>query len=187
MKVLEKFNFKTLYAVYPMSAVVATAYDGENKAVMSLVWHTPLSFEPPLFGISVSPKRFSHDVILRARAFAVHYFHYEHSDFVEKVGSTSGRFIDKYKEFNIDFFLSPLRNPIIKGAFLALDCYYTEHFTLGDHTLIVGEIQRVYYDENLVEVKGDYILLKDKRTVFYAGMGEYITSDPKTLIKLRKV
>jgi len=187
MKVLEKFNFKTIYAVYPMSAIVATAYDGERKAVMSLVWHTPLSFDPPLYGISVSPKRFSHDVILSARAFAVHYFHYDKSDFVEKVGSVSGKYTDKYKEFSIDFFLSPLNNPIIKGAFLVLDCYYVKHVVLGDHTLIVGEIQRVYYDEDRVELNDDYVLLKDKRAVLYAGMGEYITVDPKTLIKLRKV
>lgn len=186
MKVLEKFNFRRLYAIYPTSAIVSTAYDGENKTVMSLVWHTPLSFDPPMYGISVSPKRFSHDIFLKARAFAVHYFHYRYSDFVERVGSVSGRDVDKYKEFKIDFFLSPLNNPIIKNAFLVLDCYYVEHFVIGDHTLIVGEVQRVYYDEKEIEVRDDYVLLKDKRTVFYAGMGEYITSNPETLIKLRK-
>ncbi len=186
MREITEFNFRKVYAVYPTSAIVATAYDGINKAVMSLVWHTPLSFNPPLYGISVSPHRFSHDIFLRARSFAVHYFHHKYSEFVEKVGTTSGRDINKYEQFKIEHFISPLNNPIIKFAFLVLDCYYIEHHIIGDHTLIVGEVKRIYYDPNYVVERGEYLLLKDKSTVLYAGMGEYITTDASSLVRLRR-
>ena len=120
-----------------------------------------------------------------AVAFAVHYFHYNLNHLVESVGSVSGREVDKFKEFGIKHFLSPLNNPIIESSVLALDCYYIEHYVIGDHTLIVGEIKGIYYNADYVFVDGDYVLLRDKRTVLYSGKGEYITVDLSSAVNLR--
>ncbi len=186
MKEKIRFNFRRLYASYPRSAVVATSYDGERKTAMSLVWHTPLSFDPPIYSISVAPKRFSHDVILRALTFAVHFFPYERAELVERIGSVSGRDVDKFEEFPLPHLMSPLENPIIEGAYLVLDCEYLDHRLIGDHTLIWGEIKRVYYDPDFVEMAEDGGMdLKVVRPTLYMGRGKYATVDLSSVKKLR--
>lgn len=181
-----RFNFRRLYASYPRSVVVATSYDGERKAALSLVWHTPLSFNPPVYSISVAPKRFSHDVILRALTFAVHFFPYERADLVERIGTVSGRDTDKFNALGLSHFMSPLQNPIIEGAYLVLDCEYMDHMLVGDHTLIWGEVKRVYYDPHSVEVgEDDSLELKAVRPTLYLGRGRYATIDLSSLKKMR--
>ncbi|NPB03165.1 MAG: flavin reductase family protein [Thermotogae bacterium] len=178
------FNFRRLYASYPRSAVVATSYDGTYKSALSLVWHTPLSFSPPVYAISVAPKRFSHDVILKALTFAVHFFPYEKAELVEWIGSRSGRDIDKFA--HLPHFMSPLENPIIEGAYLVLDCQYLDHRLVGDHTLIWGEIKHIYYDPQLViEGEDGGFELGKVRPLLYVGKGKYASLDPSSLITLR--
>ncbi|NPA80351.1 MAG: flavin reductase family protein [Thermotogae bacterium] len=186
MRELYPFNFRRLYASYPRSAVVATSYDGEHKSALSLVWHTPLSFDPPVYSISVSPKRFSHDVILKALTFAVHFFPYERAELVERIGSVSGREVDKFSRLPLPHFMSPLKNPILEGAYLVLDCEYLDHRLVGDHTLIWGEVKRIYYDPDLVEVAEDGGTdLKVLKPTLYLGRGRYITVDVGSLKRLR--
>ncbi len=187
MRALFNFNFRRMYATYPRLAVVATAYDGERKTALSLVWHTPLSFDPPVYSVSVAPKRFSHDVILRARTFAVHFFPYERAKIVELIGSTSGREVDKFKEFGIKHFMSNLQNPVIEGAYLVLDCEYLDHRLVGDHTLIWGEVKTVYYDPERVELGEDGGLrLRNISPTLYVGDGIYATVSGESLERLRK-
>ncbi len=187
MKESLRFNFRRLYASYPRSAVVATSYDGERKTALSLVWHTPLSFTPPIYAISVSPRRFSHDVILRALTFAVHFFPYDKAPLVERIGTVSGRDVDKFSEFPLPHFMSPLQNPIVEGAYLVLDCEYLDHMLVGDHTLIWGEVKRVYYDPHYVEATEDGGLdLRVLEPTLYLGRGKYATVDPSSVKKLRE-
>jgi flavin reductase (DIM6/NTAB) family NADH-FMN oxidoreductase RutF len=41
--------------------------------IITLDWHMPVSFKPPLYAISIGKTRFSHDVIASSKCFVVNF------------------------------------------------------------------------------------------------------------------
>ena len=49
---------------FPMQTVLVTCKDARGKVnIITLACHTPISLRPPLYGISVAPKRYSCNLI----------------------------------------------------------------------------------------------------------------------------
>ena len=57
------------YSYYPKLAAVITAHDEGRENAMTVTWHCPVSFQPPLYGVFLSPERFTHELILSSREF----------------------------------------------------------------------------------------------------------------------
>jgi len=51
------------YQFYPTLAAVVAVRSGNKTNAMAVAWHVGLSFDPPLFGILVALKRYTHDLI----------------------------------------------------------------------------------------------------------------------------
>ena len=52
---------------FPMQAVLVTCKDGEKTNIVTVAWHTTISAKPPLYGISLSSKRYSFELIKKIR------------------------------------------------------------------------------------------------------------------------
>ena len=61
---IKKFQY-----FYPYTVALVGTQAGSQVNFMSCAWHTALSFEPPLFGVLISKKRFTHGLISGAREF----------------------------------------------------------------------------------------------------------------------
>jgi flavin reductase (DIM6/NTAB) family NADH-FMN oxidoreductase RutF len=58
--------------LHPKIAVLLTCVDREGKAnIITLAWTMPVSIEPPLVAVSISPRRHSHKMIEEAREFVI--------------------------------------------------------------------------------------------------------------------
>ena len=67
MKVKGKIE-KFYHYAFPMQAAMVTCNDKDGKTnIITIAWHTPISKDPPLYGISVAPSRCSHDLILNSK------------------------------------------------------------------------------------------------------------------------
>ncbi len=188
MKYLKEFNFRRGYITYPRLVVVVGVHAEGKRNLMPAVWNTPLSFDPPLYGVSIAPKRYTHDLILKSMQFSVCFFPYRLSDLVEALGSVSGRDVDKFSKYGIETLPSvELDVPVPKDAYAVLECEYVEHKQFGDHTLFVGEVKVIHYNEDVcTEAYGMPILdLFKEKPVLYAGRGSYVTVDSSSLKKLR--
>ena len=183
-----EFDFHEFYGVYPMLvALVGTRARGRDN-VMAAVWHTPLSFEPPLYAVSVSPKRATMEMIEESRAFSVNFLLYDDAPWAEQTGFTSGRDLDKFRRFGIpkaEGAVLPV--PIVADAYAALECRLLEAPLFGDHHLVVGEVVAVHYSEELVkrDEEGSLVLVPSVRPALYLGKGVYGTLDPLSLRNLR--
>lgn len=78
----------------PRMASLVTA--GNN--IITIAWQTPLSKSPPLYGISVAPKRHSHGLIKSEKEFGVNFLTVDHLDGLKYCGSHSGKNVDKWAE-----------------------------------------------------------------------------------------
>ena len=172
------------YQHYPAVAAVVTARVGEKANGMAAAWHSSLSFNPPLYGVAISPKRFTHDLILEAGEFGVNFLPFERAEIVAAVGGSTGREVDKFEAFNIAEERPVLTSvPIIAEAYAAYECKLVSHHTFGDHTWFVGEIVMVHLVEGALTDEG-MLDLSSVKPAMYLGADRYVTAWRESLCYL---
>jgi flavin reductase (DIM6/NTAB) family NADH-FMN oxidoreductase RutF len=110
-----------------------------------------ISFNPRLICIGISPKRFSHDLIIESGEFVVNVPSIDLTEAMEFCGTESGRNFDKFAETG----LTPIpartmKPPLIEECFGHLECKVDQSYVCGDHTLFIGEVIAASVDENVL-------------------------------------
>ncbi len=145
MKIIDEKPTK-FYHFYPaVTAVVVVKYQDVING-MAVAWNTGLSSDPPLFGLLIAPKRYTHELIQKAGEFSVNFLPAEKSETIAICGRISGREMDKFKEYNIELEPSKkISSPIIKDAYASYECKLNKIIPVGDHSLVIGEVINVHY------------------------------------------
>lgn len=172
------------YHHYPAVAAVVTARVGEKANAMAAAWHSALSRVPPLYGVAISPKRFTHDLILEAGEFGVNFLPFEKAEMVAAVGGSTGQEVDKFQAFHIGE-EKPIRSgtPILADAYAAYECKLVSHHTFGDHTWFVGRILAVHFEEEVLTEDG-VLDLEGVTPIMYMGFDLYVSPSKGSLCKL---
>jgi flavin reductase (DIM6/NTAB) family NADH-FMN oxidoreductase RutF len=68
---------------------------------MAAAWHTSISFKPPIYGVSVSPRRFTYQLVIKGKEFGVNFLPFKAAELIASVGGSSGGEVDKFERFNI--------------------------------------------------------------------------------------
>jgi flavin reductase (DIM6/NTAB) family NADH-FMN oxidoreductase RutF len=173
---------------YPAVATIVTAQAKGKENAMAVAWHAPVSSNPPLYGVSISPKRFTYQLIADSKEFGINFLPFEAAELVASVGGSKGSEIDKFQRFNIAK-NKPVRTavPILEAAYAAYECRLVDDRGYGDHRWLVGEIVAVHW---LKEVfTPDEVIDWDKVSpILYLGKELYITTSKDTVKSLdRKV
>ncbi len=169
------------YQHYPKVAAVLTVSAGGNRNAMAAAWHSAISFKPPLYGVSVAPKRFTYQILLESKEFGINFMPFEAAELVASVGGSGGKEIDKFMRFDIAE-EKPLRTsvPILKDAYAAYECKLVDNKAYGDHVWVVGEIVAVHYIDDFFTTEGTLDLSRLNPTL-YLGAEVYITTDRKSV------
>ncbi len=172
------------YHHYPrIACVVSTHAKGKDNA-MAVAWHTPLSFNPPLYGVSVSTKRLTYQLIIDSKEFGVNFLPFEQAELIASVGGSSGREIDKFGRFDIARD-KPVKTtvPILKVAYAAYECQLVDDRDYGDHRLLVGEILAAHWLKE-VFTPDEVIDLAKVSPALYLGHELYATTIKDTVRSL---
>ncbi len=169
------------YQHYPKVAAVLTVSAGGKRNAMAAAWHSAISFKPPLYGVSVAPKRFTYQILLESKEFGINFMPFEAAELVASVGGSGGKEIDKFMRFDIAE-EKPLRTsvPILKDAYAAYECKLVDNKAYGDHVWVVGEIVAVHYIDDFFTTEGTLDLSRLNPTL-YLGAEVYITTDRKSV------
>ena len=178
MKKIRENKPSNFYQFYPTLASVVAVRSGKKTNAMAVAWHVGLSFDPPLFGILVALKRYTHDLIMKAKEFSVNFMPYEKINIIAGCGRTGGKQLDKFKTFNIKT-EKPVKisSPVLKDAYASYECKLKEHHRVGDHTLFVGEIVQVHYSPKAFDKNG-LPNLKNIIPALYLGADRYLKAKP---------
>jgi flavin reductase (DIM6/NTAB) family NADH-FMN oxidoreductase RutF len=173
---LEHFQY-----FYPYTVALVGAKVGGQVNFMSCAWHTALSFDPPLFGVLISKKRFTHRIITEAREFTVSFLSMDLAKLSARMGRKSGENMDKVAEFRVKLSRSTvIQSPCVADAYVAFECRLAEVRAYGDHDLFVGEVLAVHAEDKYFSPEG--ILDPSKvLPLLYLGSDFYITVNPDTL------
>jgi flavin reductase (DIM6/NTAB) family NADH-FMN oxidoreductase RutF len=168
---------KYYHYAFPMQTVLVTCNDKEGKTnIITLAWHTPISRRPPLYGISVAPKRHSYGLIREKKEFVVNFIPYALVEAAQFCGTHSGRSTEKLCQTGLTLLpSSKLSTPRIKEGFAHLECTLEQDIPLGDHQLLVGKVVAVSADEDAFK---DELLRTDHiHPLYYIGDNAYTTLD----------
>jgi flavin reductase (DIM6/NTAB) family NADH-FMN oxidoreductase RutF len=172
---IKKFQY-----FYPYTVAVVGAQAEKRLNYMACAWHTALSFEPPLFGILISKKRYTHQIISEAREFTANFISFNKVKLSAQMGRISGSDRDKVKEFEVK--LSPskiIKSPVLEEAYVCFECRVADVRAYGDHDLFVGEVLAIHEEEGF---NAEGVLDAGKiQPLLYLGSDFYITINPDTL------
>jgi len=166
---------------YPRVAAIVTAQAKGKENAMAVAWHMPIAFSPPLYGISLSPKRFTYQLIVDSKEFGVNFLPFEQAELVASVGGSKGQEVDKFHRFDIAQD-EPVKTavPILKDAYAAYECKLVDDKGYGDHRLLVGEIVAVHLLKEAFAPEGT-LDLAEVSPVLYLGNERYLTASRETI------
>jgi len=174
---------KYYYLTYPKIATVITSGTFEEPNAMAASWTTPVSFDPMLFVVAISPKRYSHGLIKKFMEFGVNILPYEKYDLCYKVGYYSGREFNKFEKFSLTKIKAKkIRPPLIGESISAFECKVVNIFSTGDHDLFVGKVVETWIDPEYVHKSGK-IRLEKISPVFHVGGDEFSAINPEKIVR----
>ncbi len=160
-----------------MQTILVTCNDDTGKTnIITLAWHTPISRHPPLYGISIAPKRYSHKLIKKSKEFVINFIPYSLAKTAHFCGTHSGKSTEKLH--NTKLTLAPskkLSTPRIKEGYAHLECKLVRSTHIGDHTLFVGEVIAVSADAKAF--KNELLKTGHIHPLYYIGDNTYTTLD----------
>jgi len=164
------------YFHYPAGATIVTSHARGRDNAMAVAWHTAVSHHPGYYLVSLSPKRFTHELIVESGEFVVNFIPSEKGKLVALVAGCSGRDVDKFSAFQIAADPgSRVKAPVLTDAFAAYECRLVERHTYGDHDLFVGEVLAVQWEDSAFQ-SGGRLDLERVSPIVYMGEDHYATA-----------
>ncbi|MGL6194112.1 MAG: flavin reductase family protein [Thermoguttaceae bacterium] len=152
-----KKSLGALPLLYPEPALLIATYDKEGKPnVMTAAWAGICNSDPVSLMVAIQPPRWTHDAVIERKGFTVCVPSEKMVAETDFAGIVSGKKYDKFelagftavKSENVDA-------PYIAECPVILECSLTQHFSLGSHTVAIGQIIDVKADEDCLDEAGN--------------------------------
>jgi flavin reductase (DIM6/NTAB) family NADH-FMN oxidoreductase RutF len=146
--------------------VVLATVSGKKDNVITLAMCHVFSFRPPLIGIGVGPKRYSHGLLKAGKDFAVNVPSKALLEAVEICGSKSGRRVDKFRAAGLTKEKAKkISAPLIAECPVNIECVKVKELDTGDHTWFIGEVVAARADPSYDRNRDMLLYWGDYRTV----------------------
>lgn len=115
--------------------VLTTFHEGIHNGMIAS-WVSQVSHEPPLIMVAVHPNRYSHQLIEKSNAFALHLLTKGQKDLLVrfKGPDPEGKFDD------IKWTAGQTGCPILQNCAGYMECRVIDRYAPGNHTLFIGEV-----------------------------------------------
>jgi flavin reductase (DIM6/NTAB) family NADH-FMN oxidoreductase RutF len=131
----------------PRPPAVLTVKAGDRRNAMACEWNVPLSFDPPLLGVSVGYTRATYPLMEEAQAFGVCYLPWELAWIPATVGACSMNDVgDKFERFGLRVVEDEEYGVLLLPGALTYVCTKLGAAgpALADHRLYIGQVVRAY-------------------------------------------
>lgn len=168
------------YFYYPRLVVIVGVRDDAKGTTnfAPVAWAAPLSSDPPLYGVCLSPRTYTHHLVLKTGELTVSFLTHEQAELADALGKLSGQEVDKVTALSLA--LEPpevLGTPSLAAAYASAECLLRERHQVGDQTLFVTEVQIIHTRADAFDADG--VLRIDRvLPLLYLGSSRYVTTDP---------
>ena len=164
------------HQAYPKNVTVIGAQCGDKVNFMTAAWSTYLSHDPLLFGVSIAPARYTHDLIEKSGEFNCNFLPFSERKQVHAIGRISGSEANKIDELGIETSKGDsIDVPFLAKAYAMIECKLQKTVEVGDHTFFVGEIKNA---KNCADSfrENSTLNIKQENPTLYLGKNTYTTT-----------
>lgn len=182
---MAKKELKLHSVVSPTETVVVSAYDEEGRAqACTLAFYMVSSHVPPCVTVAINAtqKRKTLAAMLESGAFVLGFPSIDQATEADYLGVETGYNTDKLANIGYTTTRAETVNaPIVNEFLLSLECRIVHTVTVGSHTQVTGEVQRIIADESILDGRGKVVLEKlqpliyDEEQVRYLSVGEKVS------------
>jgi flavin reductase (DIM6/NTAB) family NADH-FMN oxidoreductase RutF len=151
---MKKINIENgIRCMYPMRTYLLTTVNKNGKTnIITVDWVSVISRNPPIICAAISPKRYSHDLILSSKEFIINVPDMSMLDKTFICGSTSGKNFNKFSRLSLKKSNSKtLKTSIIEDCVAFIECKVVDYKDYGDHKLFIGEVKASYANEKFLK------------------------------------
>jgi 3-hydroxy-9,10-secoandrosta-1,3,5(10)-triene-9,17-dione monooxygenase reductase component len=124
---------------------VTTALDGKLHGV-TVTAFTAMSLDPPLVLISLANDTTAHDMLAESGLFAVNILSENQEFLSERFAARAPIVNDEFE--GVPYHVEATGVPILEGSLAWYDCRVIATHSGGDHTLFIGQIEAIGFDES---------------------------------------
>ncbi|MCE3204103.1 flavin reductase family protein [Paenibacillus sonchi] len=158
--------------------VLVTSKHEDKHNIMAAGFHTTIGYAPLIYGVSLRKEAFSYDLIMNSGNFGINFVPVNYAELIQIVGTRTGREMDKFSEYNIEYDHGiNLNVPILKEAYFAYEFKVIDSRNYGSHEFVAREVMTIYKDEDkFIEIDGWTMPDMNKLEVpLYLGRSVYAT------------
>ena len=158
---MAKVMWKPGTFIYPLPAVMVSCGDMEKSNIITVAWTGIINTEPAMVYISVSPSRYSYNLIKEKGEFIINLTTKDLAYATDWCGVKTGAKIDKFKEMKLTKEKAKFVNcPMIKESPVSVECKVKEVRELGTHHMFIAEVLAINADEKYIDEKGAFDISK---------------------------
>ena len=133
--------------------VVTTQNESNHPHGMTVSAFASLSLEPPLVLVCIDKRTSIHDLLAEGRYFAVNVLAEEQEIVSRRFAS---RDTDRFSGTGYAEGITGV--PLLNDVLAAIECRVVHNYPAGDHTIVVGEVERTIVDDGkpLIYFRGGY-------------------------------
>jgi flavin reductase (DIM6/NTAB) family NADH-FMN oxidoreductase RutF len=164
----KSFPLSKVYGLLEPGPVVLVTTAGKELAnIMTQSWHTMIEFEPPLVGCVISNRNYSFDILKATGECVINIPTVELAEKVVGCGNTSGRDVDKFKDFGLTpVAASCVKAPLIDECYANLECKVVDGKMVAKYNLFILEVLKAWIDPSM----------KHPRTIHHLGKGAFMVA-----------
>ncbi|MCS7111629.1 MAG: flavin reductase family protein [Ignisphaera sp.] len=158
------------YILHPRPVVVIITRCANGKInAMSASWITPVSEDHPTIAVAIDRTSFTHECLEYSGEATINIPSFIHADLVYKIGTSSGREIDKIERFRITLIGSKkISTPRWSEAVGWLEVKVDRYIDIGEVRLYVFNVVESYMRK---DVAGEWGWDTRKASILHHGVG----------------
>ena len=150
--------------------LVSSAYRGQTN-IMTMGWHMVMELEPSLVGCYIWSENHSFEMIRKSKECVINIPTTALATKVVGIGNSSGRDIDKFKEFGLSgVSASQVKAPLIGECYANFECRLVDASLIRKYSLFILEVVKAHVARSPTYPK----------TMHYRGDGVFMISGTNT-------
>jgi len=152
--------------------VIGSGRYGERINLMAASWVTPVAEEPPRVAVAIGVESYTHELIKQYREFTINILSLEKLDVLYKMGSVSGRNVDKSSLVKVRKG-EKVEAPVIEDSLGYLECRVVDEHSSEDVTLFIGDVLIAKANSNYFSKRSGWDFKKINIPLHNWGRGFY--------------
>lgn len=147
--------------IYPLPVVMVSCGNMEKNNIITVAWTGIINTDKPMCYISIRKERYSYNMIKKSKEFAINLTNKDLAYATDWCGVKTGAKVDKFREMKLTKEKAKfIKCPLIQESPVSIECKVKEIRELGSHDMFMAEILSIDADENYIDEKGAFDIIK---------------------------